>query len=428
MRIAVLTLGTRGDTEPLVALGGGLRERGHEVRIAALEPFRELATGHDLEFAPWHGDPGDFFATGAWQRLAVKPWSVVSHTRALGEMIQPLFDKLRPEHVAAACDGADAIVVTANTIFGREAAQERGIPWLMATLSPFEPTGEFPHPLVASGIRLGRVGNRLSYAVIQRLLSDRTREPIGPRNRRRAGLGRIPIPGGSPAWPPFPVLAGISEAVMPRPADWPPQIHQTGFWQTRAPRGAALPGHLEEFLAAGPAPVYVSFGSMRPLDAERLLGVVLDAVGGLGLRVVLGSGFAHAARGLERDDVCVAEELPHDLALPRFRSFVHHGGAGTTARGLTAGLPTLVVPFWFDQWFWGSRVAAVGAGPPPIRRHDLTARRLAAALERLEQADVRTAAAALGERLRAEDGVGAAAALVERLVGDRAYQSHLCAS
>jgi UDP:flavonoid glycosyltransferase YjiC (YdhE family) len=417
VRIAVLTLGTRGDTEPFVALGRALRERGHEVRLAALEPFRELVAAHELEFFPWPGDAEDMFTTDAWARLVVRRWNVLAHVRALGEMIQPVLERIGPEQIAAACDGVDAVVFTANTAFARQAALERRLPFVMATLGPFEPTGEFPHPILASDVRFGRVGNRLSYAVVQRLTGDILREPVGPRNRAQAGLGVLPIPGGSPAWPRFPVVVGVSEAVLPRPRDWPPQVRQTGFWLTPTPAGAAVPEALEEFLSAGAPPVYVSFGSMRPVEAERLLGAVLTATERLGLRLVLGSGFARAARSLDRPDVYVAETLPHELVLPRFRSFVHHGGAGTLARGLAAGLPTLVVPFVFDQWFWGSRVAAIGAGHAPIRRHELTADRLTGALQRLESPPVKSVAAAVGQRLRAEDGAGDAARVIEELVG-----------
>lgn len=415
----MLTLGTRGDTEPFVALGRALRERGHEVRLAALEPFRDMVAEHGLEFAPWPGDPEEMFATEAWERLVVRPWNVLAHMRALGAMIEPIFERIGPEAMAASCEGVDAVVFTANTAFARREALERRLPFVMASLGPFEPTGEFPHPLLASGVRLGRVGNRLSYAAVNLLLGDILREPVRPGNRARAGLRRLPIPGGSPAWPQYPVVVGVSEAVLPRPRDWPTQIHQTGFWLTPAPASAAVPEPLEAFLAAGDPPVYVSFGSMRPVEAERLLGAVLAATGRLGLRTVLGSGFARAAATLDRDDVLLAETLPHELVLPRFRSFVHHGGAGTVARGLTAGLPTLVVPFVFDQWFWGSRVAAIGAGPPPIRRHQVTAERLTTALERLESDPVRSAAAAVGERMRAEDGAGDAAGLIEELLGSR---------
>jgi UDP:flavonoid glycosyltransferase YjiC (YdhE family) len=418
VRISVLTLGTRGDTEPYVALGAGLRRAGHEVRIAALRRFEPLIADHGLDFVALPGDTSEMFRTEAWRQLVVRRWNWTAHVGALREMLQPLVDQLRPQDVAAACDGADAILFSSTTIFGRAAAEERGLPAIMTHLGPFLPTWEFPHPTVAPGLRLGRLGNRLSYALAQRLARDPLREPIKPRARAAVGLSPIPLRGTSASWPPFPVIAGYSPTVLPRPADWPPHVHQTGFWLTDSRPGATLPAGLAEFLAAGAAPVYVTFGSMRPREAERLLGVVLEAVQRLGWRVVLGSGFQEAARSVRSPAVFVAEELPHELALPRFRAIVHHGGVGTLARGLRTGLPTLVVPFVFDQSFWGRRIAALGAGPPPIPRHRLTADRLVEALETLERPDVRTAAGAVGERLRAEDGVGDTVRLIERIVGE----------
>lgn len=415
MRISVLTLGTRGDTEPYVALGAGLRRAGHEVRLAGLERFRSLVREHDLEFVSLPGDTAEMFQTAAWAGLVVRPWNWLAHARALREMILPLTDQIQPHHIAEACDGVDGIVFSSTTIFGYWAAIERGLPSVMATVGPFEPTREFPHPVIAPGLRLGSLANRLSYVVAQRLARDALREPIKPASRRRVGLSPIPLRGTSTRWPPFPVVAGYSPTLVPRPADWPEQVRQTGFWLT--PSANPLPPALEVFLESGDPPVYVTFGSMRPPEAPRLLGAVLEAGERTRTRIVLGSGFGGSARDVQRPNVLLAEELPHDLVLPRFRAFVHHGGVGTTARGLRAGLPTLVVPFVFDQIFWGSRVAALGAGPPPIPRHRLTADRLVTALGTLERPSVRSTARAVGEQLRAEDGVGEAVRLIEQILG-----------
>jgi sterol 3beta-glucosyltransferase len=417
VRISVLALGTRGDTEPFVALAAGLQAARHDVRVATFARFEPLVRSYGLGFLELPGDTSEMFATREWAELVVKPWNWRAHVRALQAMIAPIVDELGPKHAEAVCDGADAIVFTSNTTFGYWAAVERGLPAVMAALGPHEPTWEFAHPVLAPGLRLGRLANRLTYVVGSRLAGEALREPIRPRSRRRLGFSAVPLRGNSERWPPFPVVAGFSPVLLERPRDWPPHVRQTGFWLTHPLPGTTVPAEVDEFLASGPPPLYVSFGSMRPGEGEKLLGEVIKAVRRDGRRALLGSGFGDAARAIAGDEVIVAEELPHALVLPRVSAFVHHGGVGTTARGLTAGVPTLAVPFIYDQSFWGRRVAALGAGPRPIPRHRLTADRLGEALRALESTDVRAAARRVGERLRAEDGVGDAVRIIEECFG-----------
>jgi sterol 3beta-glucosyltransferase len=125
-------------------------------------------------------------------------------------------------------------------------------------------------------------------------------------------------------------------------------------------------------------------------------------------------------RGQEEreDDWLATGEVPHDWLFPRTAAVVHHGGAGTTAAGLRAGRPTITVPFFGDQLFWGRRVEQVGAGPPPIALRELTPERLAGAIRATEDPAMRERAAALGERIRSEDGVGRAVEAIERRLAD----------
>src|SRR5207248_7957003 len=137
------------------------------------------------------------------------------------------------------------------------------------------------------------------------------------------------------------------------------------------------PPALVDFLADGPAPVYVGFGSMAPADAERLTAVALDALARADRRAVLLAGWAGLGRAAGSDRVLVVDAIPHDWLFPRMSALVHHGGAGTTASGLRAGVPAVVVPFFGDQPFWGDRVWRLGVGARPIQRKALTADRLA---------------------------------------------------
>jgi len=174
---------------------------------------------------------------------------------------------------------------------------------------------------------------------------------------------------------------------------------------------------LEAFLAAGPPPVYIGFGSMGTDDPAATARLVLDANVAAGVRAIVRRGWARLLAADPPASVHFVESVPHAWLLPRVAAAVHHGGAGTTAASLRAGVPTVIVPFHGDQFFWARRVQELGAGPAPITRRRLTVERLAAALvAATSDPALRGRAAALGERIRAEDGIGDAMRWIEHTV------------
>lgn len=175
------------------------------------------------------------------------------------------------------------------------------------------------------------------------------------------------------------------------------------------PPRLAAPSGLVDFLEAGPPPVSVGFGSMNNVDPEEITTRVLDALRRSGQRGVLLTGWGGIGSADLPDEVFKTDEVPHDWLFGQVRAAVHHGGAGTTAASLRAGLPTVVVPFFPDQAFWGWRVSTTGVGPEPIPRKKLTPERLAAAILRAAtDVDMEKRARLLGEKIRAEDGVAQA--------------------
>ena len=213
----------------------------------------------------------------------------------------------------------------------------------------------------------------------------------------------------------IPVLYALSPLVMPRPADWGANIHMTGYWLADNPQEYTPEPGLQQFLSEGGKPIYVGFGSMVSGDMGETLEIVLEALRMSGIRAVLSKGWGGGELPSNLpDNVYVAGFVPHDWLFRRVRAVVHHGGAGTLAAGLTAGLPTLVIPFGGDQPFWGSRVQALGVGPKPIPRERLTARKLSRALiELTSEKRYEVAARELGIRLESEDGAVNAANIIE---------------
>ncbi|WP_203788749.1 glycosyltransferase [Paractinoplanes rishiriensis] len=204
------------------------------------------------------------------------------------------------------------------------------------------------------------------------------------------------------------ICHGFSPEVVPRPADWPANVHVTGYWWPATPPRWEPPALLADFLAAGPPPVFLGFGSMT---ADQLHDVAGTAVKRAGVRAVVQAGWA----GLEAagDDTLLVGEVPHEWLFPRTAAVVHHAGAGTAAAGLRAGVPAVPVPVLVDQPFWADRLHRLGVAPAPLPIRELTAESLGDSLRTcLKNETYRDRAAQLGHRIRAEDGAGAVLTLM----------------
>jgi UDP:flavonoid glycosyltransferase YjiC (YdhE family) len=217
-----------------------------------------------------------------------------------------------------------------------------------------------------------------------------------------------------------PIVCGYSSKVLPKPADLPEHVHITGYWILEPAPGWKPDPKLLDFLQSGAPPVFVGFASMgNPLKAPETTDIVVQALAQAHVRGVLVSGWS--GLGLDTtlpDNVMVVENAPYSWLLPQMSAIVHHGGAGTTGAGLRAGVPNIVIPHFSDNYFWGNRVVALGAGPEPIPRKRLTPERLAAAITKaVGDRNMRQRVAAIGQQLQAEDGVARAIDVFHQYLG-----------
>jgi hypothetical protein len=194
---------------------------------------------------------------------------------------------------------------------------------------------------------------------------------------------------------------------VPKPRDWPDHIDVCGFFFRENPTYTP-PDDLAAFLKAGPPPVYLGFGSIVLDDPKQMLDIILEAVRLAGVRAIISKGWSDFGGDVDTGNVYYIGDCPHEWLFPRMGAVVHHGGAGTTACGLKNGVPTLVIPFFGDQPFWGHMCASAGVGPEPIAPRNLTAKGLCEAIHVCLTKEARTSAQAVGERMRHEDGVRAA--------------------
>ncbi|MGH2915000.1 MAG: glycosyltransferase [Solirubrobacteraceae bacterium] len=409
MRVAIAALGTRGDVVPYVVLGRGLRAAGHEVLVSTMQGYQGLVEDASLSFHALPGDPSDVFGAG---RIDVSRWRPLHHLRVVHAAVHALVSQTDPAPLLDAWAGRELVVFTGSTTFADPVARRLGARRAMVVMTPAVATGAFAHPVLTPGLAAGAHGNLASWLVGERLARQSFKEPLKPAARLawRLPPSALGARRRDATWPPVPLLHAYSAEVVARPPDWPRHVTVTG-WLAPEPSREQLPERVQRFLAGGEAPIYVGFGSM-PVpagDRDRVASLLLAALRRTGQRaIVCGSALADAPVLLAADGVLTAPELPHERLFERVRAVVHHGGSGTVGAGLRAGLPTLVTPFVFDQFFWGQRVRRLGAGPAPLPFRSLSSRRLAGRLAQLASGRYDAAAARLGERIRAHDSVACA--------------------
>lgn len=414
MKALIIAWGSRGDVAPLAGVGVRLRDAGHDVTVAAGKVFAGLLADAGLELRPL---AGDMRASAEWEHHnAVARDGVVS--RSGGRMLRAVRQYTRAvnEDVAGitADSDADIVLFTPLASAAYHVAEARGIPSIGLHLVPQQPTADYP-PMIA-GRTLGRLGNRTAG----RLLRQAERPFFNGVNDIRAEHGLPPTTLAATrraqADRHWPILHGISRHVLPRPADWRPGLDVVGYWWPPVPPGWTPPDDLVRFLAAGPPPVFVGFGSTNPGNAEQLSRTVVTALRQAGHRGVIQAGWADLATS--DDDMLTIGDTPHQWLFPRMAAVVHAAGAGTTAAGLRAGVPAVPVPMTGDGPFWSYRMRTLGVSPAAIPFRKLTADRLADAVrEAVANPTYARRASELAARIDAEDGGAAVLAAVDRLVG-----------
>jgi UDP:flavonoid glycosyltransferase YjiC (YdhE family) len=413
VEILIGAAGTMGDVAPFTGLGVRLKAAGHRVAVAAFEPFGGYVTGAGLEFRPLPGDPTQNARSEENRRWEQGRGGAVGAVR-LVRLLAKILPDMNAGFLDAARRGADLILLSqVSGLGGYDIAHGVGIPSAGVYVAPVHPTGDFPPPVGLPS--MGRVLNRHAGTLLQGAGSApfaraiaQTQDALG---RPRRGPGALLAEQAAQDWP---VLYGFSPVVIPRPADWRPGIRVCGYFWPPTPADWSPHPDLAAFLAAGPPPVFVGFGSLAASHGERLSAIVREAVRRVGARVVVQAGWA--GLHVDDDDVLNVGHVPHEWLFPRTAVVVHHAGAGTTGAALRAGVPQIPVPVAADQPFWADRVERLGVTPGAVPFRKLTAGNLANALvAALREPGYRDRAAAVASRIATEDGAGCVVRAVEQL-------------
>ncbi|ARF87572.1 TPA: glycosyltransferase [Burkholderia cenocepacia] len=412
MKLVIATYGTEGDTRPLAALGRALLDAGHDVRLLADAATLGSAAALGVPSAPLSGDIRRAIAPEGALADAVRGRGGFNDTSKALAAIANANTAAWMQEVADASAGCDALLVSGLASFvGLSVAEYRRIPAIGTGMIPITPTAEFASPFLPPG-KLPRWLNRTSHRLVNALLWHAFRKSTNAARASVCGL-----PPRKHVWTDHPMLYGVSPALLSSPADWPANVHACGQWRIDA-RAWTPPPELSAFLDAGEPPVYIGFGSMAGFDRAALAAALTQALAGR--RALFYPGWSGIDASLLPAHVRVIGDTPHDWLFPRVAMAMHHGGSGTTHSAARAGIPSVVVPFAGDQFFWANRLQRLGVADAPVAGRRVEAAALARAIAFAERGETKARAAALGTRIAQEEGLQRAVSAIERWARPRA--------
>lgn len=454
LNVVIQIVGSRGDVQPFIALGQILKNTyGHRVRVATHPTFKDFVEENGLEFFSIGGDPAELMAfmvknPGLMPGFdAVKSGEITKRRKGIEEIVWGCWRSCieagdgmgpAPRLERRANNGnnaesmildpaykpfvADAIIANPPSFAHIHVAEKLGVPLHLMFTMPWSPTRAFPQPLanIQSSNTDPVTTNYVSYALVEMMTWQGLGDVI---NRFRTKV--LDLEPLSLLWAPgvltrlrIPYTYCWSPALIPKPNDWGNHIDIAGFYFLNLASNYTPDPELAAFLEAGPPPIYIGFGSIVVEDPNALTRMIFDAVAETGVRALVSKGWG----GLGADSVGIPDGVfmlgncPHDWLFQHVSAVCHHGGAGTTAAGITAGKPTIVVPFFGDQPFWGAMVAKAGAGPEPIPYKKLTGEGLAEAIRVTQKSETQERAKELGAKIREEKGSD---------VGCQSFHQHL---
>jgi len=434
LRIVIILVGSHGDVQPYIGLAKELLADGHHVRIATHEHHRKFVLSHNVEYFPIAGDPAELMEFMVENQLnSVKGFTnkVTKHRQWVRELCDSSWAACTTAINSHVNFQADAIMANPPSFVGVHLAEKLSVPLLMTFTMPWTPTTEFPSPFVKSPGMTPKL-NYLSYSTLDRMIwlgiSDIVNSwreeslkipPVRTYNfRGHKLLNDLKVP----------FVYCFSEALLPKPKDWGPWAYVSGFYFLKSTQQWEPPEALVQFLEAGPPPIFIGFGSIVVADPEALTRLVMRTIEILGCRAIVQQGWAKIQPKKIPENVFLLSAAPHDWLFPHVSVVVHHGGAGTTSTGLLFGRPTVIVPFFGDQFFWGATLARMGIAPNPVPHSQLTPEKLAHAIRFASTPEIFRATQLVQQRLSSENGARKGAEFFYRTLPLHSMRCSICPS
>jgi MGT family glycosyltransferase len=414
MRIVLNTFGSFGDIHPYMAIAMELQRRGHMPVIATMSMYREKIEGAGLEFAAVRPDVPQPSEQDA--ELIEKIMEPRTGPRFLMESL--VFPSVRDayEDLLEAVAGADLLVTHPAAPAGPLVGRKTGMPWVSTILAPFSffSSYDLPVPPYWQWTRKLTVFGPRVMGFLLGLSKSTFKAKAVTEFRRELGIEDYGNPMFEGQHSPTRVLALFSKVFAQPQPDWPPQTEVTGFCFYDGNREVqAPPPELESFLENGAPPIVFTLGSSAVWVARDFFRESIDAARRLGRRAVLLIGDERNRPHSLPEGIIAVDYVPYQSLLPRACAVVHHGGVGTTSQGLLAGVPTLIVPFAFDQSDNAEHAYKLGASRTLYRKNYLAPRVTKELNELLTQPSYARRATEVSRLLKPEDGPRRAADLLE---------------
>lgn len=422
--IKFLGFGTRGDVQPVVALARGLQQAGHRVTVVAGDNFGDWVRSQGVEFFPIGTDIQAMMQSK--EGIAWVEGSQFTQQIHMKRLFGGVAEAMRQKVWECSADADWLIGSFTSDGIGMAVAEKRNIGYATLGLQPLRPTrvgtSTYMSP-VPKGESIfnqwsGKFGEYALWSVFAKSLNQ---------CRRELGFAPHTFKSYTQAQHALPAVHGYSQHVAPKPADWAKHWHITGYWFLDPPvsAGHASTAHfspeLQQFLKAGPPPIYIGFGSATDRNAKATTQLIMRAIQISGQRAVVAHGWAgltaNELSALPKAQVCTIGNVSHAQLFPLMAGVVHHGGAGTTGTAFAAGVPQFVIPHFAEQPYWGRRTYELGVGVKPVPKQRLSDADLAKGMTQMAtDQQLKDKAAQLGELIRAEDGINRAVHLINDII------------
>ena len=410
MKIAITTVGTRGDLQPYIALALGLKDAGHEVLIVSSKNEEAFVKNYGLDFFSLNVDIQKLMDGDEVQEMSKgnNPLKfILSHLKGSKKLKQLMVET--QGEIWTACQSADIIIFHPGMPLGFFIAKEKKRISVMANPFPVIATKDYPAILFYTSPRFGGLFNKITHKIFEKLFWSLSKAAVvefwdkSVKTKMNFSVSpmRQQIESG------MPVINGYSNLFFQHPNDWQSNIHTTDNWFIDKEPNFVPPTDLTNFIDNGEQPIYIGFGSMKDISSfKTTLNIIKETLDITKQRAVVGLGWSKLSYNENiPDNIFLIESIPHTWLFPQMKTVIHHGGAGTTATGLRAGKPTIIIPHNADQPAWGQRVYELGVGSKPIKKANLTVDKLASAIRFTQQANIISNADKLGQELRKENGV-----------------------
>lgn len=406
-RFTLLTIGSRGDVQPYIALGKALLKEGHKVKIVTHIEFKEWIESYGIEFDIIAGDPSELMAL-----MVSHPSISYSFIKEAKAKFKSWIDDLLITSWKA-CQDTDVLIESPSSIGGIHIAEKLKIPYFRAFTMPWTRTRAYPHAFMVPDQRLGGAYNYMTHVAFENGYWRGTSYQVNKWRVETLGLQKTSLANMELACIPF--LYNMSPVVFPPSVDFPEWIKVTGYWFLNESSNYEPPKQLLEFIKKaetdGKKLVYIGFGSIVVENPRELTQAVIDAVLDADVRCILNKGWSDRLGSSNKnevelvlpDEVFNAGSIPHDWLFTKVHAAVHHGGSGTTGASLKFGLPTIIKPFFGDQKFYANRVEDLGCG---VALKSLNSKELAKALKEVTTNQrIIDKAKLVGKAITSENGV-----------------------